>query len=100
MSATSPKTNAAAEESMYGSVAAQNLMTRVFGSCSDDPKGSVHRAWGLTLIFLVIFFVVAAFESTYQAVVNARLWYCREVVDLAVPRVTILTIFFNLQCGI
>ena len=62
MAAASPRSNA--DESMYGSVAAQDFMSRLFSSCSEDPKGSVHRAWGLTLIFLVIFFVVSAFEST------------------------------------
>ena len=59
---------------MYGSVAAQDFMTRVFGSCSDDPKGSVHRAWGLTLIFLVMFFVASLFESTCDYVIYASLY--------------------------
>ena len=46
------------EESEKGS-----LLSKVFSSCADDPKGSVHRAWGVSLIFLVVYFVVAIFES-------------------------------------
>ena len=63
MSASPPR-GQADEPNMYGSVAAGDFMSRLFGSCSEDPKGSVHRAWGLTLIFLLIFFVVSVFEST------------------------------------
>lgn len=53
----------AADESIYGHDRADGFMGRLFSSCSGDPKGSVHRAWGLTLIFLVAFFVVSMFES-------------------------------------
>lgn len=40
-----------------------SLLSKLFTSCADDPKGSVHRAWGVSLIFLVIYFVLAVFES-------------------------------------
>mmetsp|Transcript_31397 Transcript_31397/g.47465 ORF Transcript_31397/g.47465 Transcript_31397/m.47465 type:complete len:199 (-) Transcript_31397:41-637(-) len=38
------------------------VMSRVFSSCSDDPKGSVHRAWGVSLIFLVLYFIMSIVE--------------------------------------
>lgn len=40
-----------------------SVMSRVFSSCSDDPKGSVHRAWGVSLIFLVLYFILSIVES-------------------------------------
>ena len=39
------------------------LMNRLFSSCAEDPKGSVHRAWGISLIFLVFYFVISVIES-------------------------------------
>jgi hypothetical protein len=38
-------------------------MDRIFSSCADDPKGSVHRTWGISLIFVVFFFVLSIVES-------------------------------------
>ena len=49
--------------SYYGQATTNSILTRLFRSCSDDPKSSIHRAWGLTLILLVVFFVVAVIES-------------------------------------
>jgi hypothetical protein len=40
-----------------------SLLSKLFTSCADDPKGSVHRAWGVSLIFLVLYFVMAVIES-------------------------------------
>ena len=40
-----------------------SLLSKLFSSCADDPKGSVHRAWGVSLIFLVVYFVLAVLES-------------------------------------
>lgn len=42
---------------------AASPLAKLFSSCADDPKGSVHRAWGISLIFLVFYFVVSIFES-------------------------------------
>mmetsp|Transcript_18616 Transcript_18616/g.27664 ORF Transcript_18616/g.27664 Transcript_18616/m.27664 type:complete len:185 (-) Transcript_18616:208-762(-) len=42
--------------------ASSSILNRVFSSCSDDPKGSVHRAWGLSLIFVLVYFVLAVIE--------------------------------------
>lgn len=35
---------------------------RLFVSCADDPKGSIHRAWSLSLLFIGLFFIVAIIE--------------------------------------
>jgi hypothetical protein len=45
----------------------KGLMGRFFGSCSSDPRGSVHRAWGISLLFVVFYFVVAVIESKLGA---------------------------------
>ena len=53
------------EQTYYGEATANGILSRMFDSCSDDPKSSIHRAWGLTLIFLVFFFGLSIFESTF-----------------------------------
>ncbi|GKY90842.1 hypothetical protein MPSEU_000057000 [Mayamaea pseudoterrestris] len=35
---------------------------KAFGSCQEDPRGSVHRAWGVCLIFILLYFVVSVIE--------------------------------------
>ena len=30
------------------------ILSKMFSSCAEDPQGSVHRAWGITLLFIVI----------------------------------------------
>lgn len=47
---------------------ATRILDRVFSSCDDDPKGSVHRAWGVSLIFVVLYFIVSVMESEWQSV--------------------------------
>ena len=42
---------------------ANGILDRVFGSCADDPKGSVHRAWGISLIFVLLYFILSIVES-------------------------------------
>jgi hypothetical protein len=44
--------------------AVSKMMDKLFASCSGDPKGSVHRAWGLTLLFVLGYFIFSIFEST------------------------------------
>jgi hypothetical protein len=46
-----------------GVESANGFLTKMFSSCSEDPKGSVHRAWGISLIFVVVFFIVSVIES-------------------------------------
>mmetsp|Transcript_38443 Transcript_38443/g.43890 ORF Transcript_38443/g.43890 Transcript_38443/m.43890 type:complete len:238 (+) Transcript_38443:545-1258(+) len=57
------------------------VMSRLFVSCSDDPKSSVHRAWGVSLLFLVLYFIVSIIEMLNleqhggsRALVIATIW--------------------------
>jgi hypothetical protein len=45
--------------------AAKSVLDKLFRSCQSDPRGSVHRAWGISLLFVVLFFVLAVVESEY-----------------------------------
>jgi hypothetical protein len=45
--------------------ATNGFLSKVFVSCAGDPKGSVHRAWGLSLLFAVLFFVLSVVESEF-----------------------------------
>ena len=47
---------------------ANHILDKVFRSCADDPKASVHRAWGVSLLFFLIFAVLSVFESEYMCV--------------------------------
>jgi len=38
------------------------VLTKLFSSCSPDPRGSVHRAWGISLLFVVLYFALSIFE--------------------------------------
>ena len=39
------------------------ILSKMFSSCAGDPQGSVHRAWGITLLFIVIFMIMAFVEG-------------------------------------
>jgi hypothetical protein len=39
------------------------ILGKLFSSCAGDPRGSVHRAWGISLLFVVVYFVIAILES-------------------------------------
>ena len=41
------------------------ILGKLFGSCAPDPRGSVHRAWGISLLFVVVYFTFAVIESEY-----------------------------------
>ena len=41
------------------------VLDRLFRSCAADPRGSVHRAWGISLLFVVLYFALAIVESKY-----------------------------------
>jgi hypothetical protein len=43
---------------------AHGVLGWLFGSCAADPKGSIHRAWGISLIFVLLYFVLSVVEST------------------------------------
>jgi len=38
------------------------ILHKIFGSCAADPRGSVHRAWGISLLFVVVYFSLSIFE--------------------------------------
>ncbi|EEC48567.1 predicted protein [Phaeodactylum tricornutum CCAP 1055/1] len=61
--------------------ATNGFLSKVFVSCAGDPKGSVHRAWGLSLLFAVLFFVLSVVEMINlqtmggsKALVLAAVW--------------------------
>lgn len=39
------------------------ILRKLFASCEDDALGSVHRAWAVTVLFMVVFFVVSIIEG-------------------------------------
>ena len=53
---------------------ANGLLDRLFGSCAEDAVGSVHRAWGLSLIFVLLFFCLSVVESEYMSVSFIVAW--------------------------
>ena len=46
-----------------------NILNKLFSSCSPDPRGSVHRAWGISLLFVVMYFALSIFESKFKCYV-------------------------------
>ncbi len=38
-------------------------LSLLFGSCSSDPVGTVHRAWSVTLLMTLLFFIMAIIEG-------------------------------------
>lgn len=39
------------------------ILKRLFATCEQDALGSVHRAWAVTVLFMVLFFIVAIIEG-------------------------------------
>lgn len=39
------------------------ILRQLFASCEDDALGSVHRAWAVTVLFMVVFFIVSIVEG-------------------------------------
>lgn len=39
------------------------ILKKIFSSCENDALGSVHRAWAVTVLFMVVFFIVAIIEG-------------------------------------
>ena len=44
-------------------VSKNGILHKMFASCAPDPRGSVHRAWGISLLFVVLYFSLSIFES-------------------------------------
>jgi hypothetical protein len=51
------------DDGSLGGTPKEGVLSKVFSSCSSDPRGSVHRAWGISLLFVVLYFVLAVIES-------------------------------------
>ena len=43
--------------------ASGGILTFLFRSCNPDPKGSIHRAWSVTMLLTLLFFIVAIIEG-------------------------------------
>ena len=52
------------------------ILKKCFVSCESDALGSVHRAWAVTVLFMVLFFIVAIIEGEFCWLVwcVAKLW--------------------------
>lgn len=44
------------------------FLGKLFNSCASDPRGSVHRAWGISLLFVVLYFCLAIIECELRSV--------------------------------
>jgi hypothetical protein len=44
----------------------RRMLTCLFSSCQEDPVASIHMLWNLTVAFILIFFLISIFESTYN----------------------------------
>ena len=42
------------------------ILGKLFDSCAADPRGSVHRAWGISLLFVVLYFCLAIIECKFS----------------------------------
>mmetsp|Transcript_22261 Transcript_22261/g.46106 ORF Transcript_22261/g.46106 Transcript_22261/m.46106 type:complete len:107 (+) Transcript_22261:1574-1894(+) len=63
---------------------AHGLLSKVFSSCEADAKGSVHRAWGITLLFIAIFFAMAFIEGECPCTSLGTVFVNRRVGDTCV----------------
>ncbi len=59
-----------------GMSAADGVLTKVFTSCAADPRGSVHRAWGVSLIFIIVYFSLSIVEGTSVVTLPAVVFGC------------------------
>lgn len=41
------------------------ILKKLFATCEDDALGSVHRAWAVTVLFMIVFFIVAIIEGEF-----------------------------------
>ena len=64
----SPEVEDEATNSAYerGAKMTKGFLNKLFTSCSEDPKGSVHRAWGISLLFVVLYFILSVIESKWS----------------------------------
>ena len=63
------------------------ILSKLFMTCENDALGSVHRAWAVTVLFMVVFFIVAIIEGEYCNVMYLFVCSCvfeRVVIGLHV----------------
>ena len=65
---------------------ASGLLDQTFGSCADDPVASVHRAWGISLIFILLYFCLSVMESELIASNRISLQIDMTKFQLIMPR--------------
>ena len=58
----------------------KTILNRLFKSCEKDAVGSVHRAWALAVLFMLLFFVFAILEGK-----SVSSGVCFEVSRLSPP---------------
>ncbi len=46
------------------------ILKQLFLGFEDDAPGSVHRAWAVTVLFMVIFFAVSISEGEYVLIIR------------------------------
>lgn len=52
-------------QQLQGQKKGNRILKQLFSSCEEDALGSVHRAWAVTVIFMVVFFVVSIIEGKF-----------------------------------
>ena len=52
------------------------ILNRIFLSCEDDARGSVHRAWAVTVLFMSLFLIFAWTEGMFDNCIGAEQRYC------------------------
>ena len=66
MAAAAPSSDEASADERPTRSRASLLLEKIFRSCDEDPKGSVHKAWGLSLIFVFVYFIISVVESKFS----------------------------------
>lgn len=51
-----------------------SLWDRIFDRCADDPKTSVHRCWGISLIFVILYCIFSVVEGVCFVLCHVCLW--------------------------
>ena len=57
--------NQYATSTVNGGKKSNPILKKIFLSCESDALGSVHRAWAVTVLFIVLFFIVAIIEGEW-----------------------------------
>lgn len=66
------------------------ILTKLFMTCENDAMGSVHRAWAVTVLFMVIFFIVAIIEGEFVYIITYYIYVC--VLLCVIERVVVIGI--------